>query len=111
MSELIVAVVCTALQGAGLRVLFPMFADPKAFGRWLDLAAARAVLWSAHEVRDLAGTESDRELLSELERAARTRGIPTVCLHEDLDLPARVFQRSHSAFCLPSERRIQHIAP
>jgi acetylornithine/succinyldiaminopimelate/putrescine aminotransferase/predicted amino acid dehydrogenase/long-subunit acyl-CoA synthetase (AMP-forming) len=87
-SETLAAVLYGALAVAGLRVLFPMYLEVDAFAEWLTCTGAKSVFWAVSEVRNGRGRDGDLALLSRLEAAARSVGVPAYCFEKDLGLPA-----------------------
>ncbi len=85
-SEAVVATAYAACTAAGLRVLLPMISDEAALGEWLRRSDARAVLWSATEVRAAVGGQVTAQL-ARLERVVAAAGVPACCLDADLGVP------------------------
>ena len=81
-SEVPTAVAYATLTAMGVRVLLPMYPDPHALERWLEATGVTTVIWNAAELRG-AGTESDRLRHEAIASGLRSRGISTLCLHDD----------------------------
>ena len=85
-SEAVVATAYAACTAAGLRVLLPMVSDEAALAEWLRRAEARAVLWSATEVRNAVRGQVAAQL-ARLERVVAAAEVPAWCLDADLGIP------------------------